>query len=264
MRITLPTVTLEVHERPGAGGLAVVFLHYFGGSGRTWGPVMDALADDGHRLIAPDLRGFGGSDAPGEEWTHYTVDAMTDDVHRLLERLDVGPCLVVGHSMGAKVALALAARAPANLRGLVLVAPSPLTPEPMEPDERARMLAGQGDPDAARETLRTITAGPLPAARFDLALADQLRVSAPAWRAWLTHGNLENLADRMDGIIVPVTVAVGAKDENFTVALVEREIIARSRHARTPVVVVPGAAHLVPLEAPEAVAALVRATARER
>ena len=267
MRVELNTVTLEVHERPGADPdrPALVFLHHFGGSGRTWGPVMDALADDGHRLIAPDLRGFGGSDAPpGEDWTHYTVDAMADDVHALLLELRVGPCVVAGHSMGAKVALALATHRPADLRGLVLLAPSPPSPEPMEPAERARLLAGHGDADAARETLAKITAGPLLPASHTLALADLGRASAPAWRAWLEHGSREDWSAHVPGITVPITVAVGERDENITVTLVEREIIACSRHARTPVAAVPGASHLLPLEAPPAVAALLRGFLRRQ
>ncbi len=263
MRVELSNVTLEVHERPAAGAAdhrpALVFLHHFGGSGRTWGPVMDEFAADGHRMIAPDLRGFGGSDAPGEDGKQYTVDTMADDVHELLGRLQVGPCAVIAHSMGAKIALTLAARGPADLRGLVLLAPSPPSPEPMEPAERARLLAGHGNGDAARETLAKITARPLPPAFQELALADLGRASAPAWRAWLERGSREDRSAGMAaGIAVPITVGVGARDSNITVALVEREIIARSRHARTPVHVVPDAAHLLPLEAPGAVAALLR------
>ena len=219
---------------------------------------MDALVGDDHRLIAPDLRGFGGSDAPGEDGTRYAVDTMAGDVRELFNRWQVGPCVVVGHSMGAKVALALAAQNLADLRGLVLLAPSPPSPEPMEPAERARLLAGHGDADAAREILAKITASPLPPASHALALADLGRASASAWRAWLEHGSREDRAAEVARVTVPLTVAVGERDENITVALVEREIIARSRHARTPVAVVPGAAHLLPLEAPDAVAVLLR------
>lgn len=264
MRITLTDVTLEVHERPGPDGVgrpALVFLHHFGGSGRTWTPVLDTLANDGRRLLAPDLRGFGGSDAPGEGDEHYGVGRMADDVQELLDRLEIGPCVVVGHSMGAKVALALAGRGGAramDIVSLVLLAPSPPTPEPMDPAERARLLAGHGDAAGARETLDKITARPLPAAWRDLALADLARASAPAWRAWLEHGSREDRSTDLAGIAVPVTVAVGAKDDNITAALVEREIIAGCRHARTPVTVIAGASHLLPLEAPTAVVAAIR------
>ncbi len=47
----------------GAGETVLVFLYYFGGSARTWDPVMEGLAD-GFRCLAPDLRGWGDSDAP--------------------------------------------------------------------------------------------------------------------------------------------------------------------------------------------------------
>ena len=128
---------------------------------------MDRQAALGWRCLAPDLRGFGESPAPGEGWAHYTVDAMADDLHGLLGRLSLGRFIVVGHSMGGKVALALAARQPAGMAGLALLAPSPPTPEPMEPAERARLLgrsrrrcrpggnpAQDHRPSAARATLR--------------------------------------------------------------------------------------------------------------
>ena len=120
MNIEVDATTLHVREQTGHGSSgrpALVFLHYFGGSGRTWEPVMDALVAAGWRCLAPDLRGFGESTAPGEDWTHYTVDTMADDIHGLIGRLGLERFIVVGHSMGGKVALALAARQPARTGG---------------------------------------------------------------------------------------------------------------------------------------------------
>ena len=151
--------------------------------------------------------------------------------------------------MGGKVALALAARQPAGLVGLALVSPSPPTPEPMKDAERARLLAGYGDADAMKATLRQITARPLPSAFFDAAVADNLRASAPAWRAWLTHGSQEDLSARMPRVQVPVRIVVGAKDQAITGELVTREILARVSGPEALLKSVPGVGHLLPLEA---------------
>ena len=252
-QIEVGPTTLHVHERSGPGPAnrpALVFLHYFGGSGRTWEPVMDALAAAGWRCLAPDLRGFGESPAPGEDGTHYTVDAMADDVLGMIGHLRLERFIVVGHSMGGKVALALAARQPAGLSGLALVSPSPPTPEPMEDAERTRLLVGHGDASAMKKTLHQITARPLSDLLFDATVADNLRASAPAWRAWLEHGSREDVSARVPRIKVPVRVVVGAKDQAITGDLVTREILARIHGTEALLKSVPDVGHLLPLEAP--------------
>ncbi len=252
-------ITLHVHERgPDHGDPdrpALVFLHHFGGSGRLWDPVMDTLARE-HRCIAPDLRGFGSSPAPGEEPAAFSVGVMADDVHTLLDGLHISRFVLAGHSMGGKVALALAASAPPGLAAVALLAPSPPTPEPMEKPERERLLAGHGDPAAAEETLRQITARPLPETWRRAVVEDNLRASRSAWRAWLEHGSREDISAWMRAIPVPVSIALGAEDAAITGCLVEREIAARLS-LPTPMRVLLGAGHLLPLEAPAAVSNLL-------
>src|SRR5215210_602562 len=165
----------------GRGDRTLVFLHYFAGSSRAWGPVIDRLAAD-HRCIAPDLRGFGDSDGPA---TGYAVNDYADDVAALIGSLDLGRYGLVGHSMGGKIALALAARQPPGLEALVLIAPSPPTPEPIPDDVRAHLLASHGDRAAAENTARAIMmAGPGTPA-FTQVVEDNLRTKPLAWRAWL-------------------------------------------------------------------------------
>ena len=173
---------LNVHEC-GAGKTAVVLLHYFGGSGRTWENVTRRLSKTA-RCIAPDLRGFGASDAPG----NYSVQDNADDLSALIAHLDSTRWTLVGHSMGAKFACALAARRPVGLRELILVAPSPPTPEPMSNADRASLRAGWGSEDAAREALHKITAQPLETEAITTVIADNLRASQSAWDGLARHG----------------------------------------------------------------------------
>ncbi len=246
MKILINGTTLHVRES-GAGEVALVFLHYFGGSSRSWDEVTARLPD--FRCIAPDLRGFGDSQAPDNG---YSVDEQADDIAALIEALGVECFVLVGHSMGGKIALALAARRPKGLERLVLLAPSPPTPEPMSDAERERLSLGFGDPKAAEQTARSITARPISPAIRSRIIKDNLRSSRAAWHAWLQGGSREDISERMNEIEVPILVLAGECDAGMTPDLLHREVIGRVGGAQERVI--PGAGHLLPLEAPDEVA----------
>ncbi len=233
-------------EDSGTGDHALVFLHYFGGAARSWAAVVPLLVDT-YRCIVPDLRGFGDSDATLDDG--YSVSAAADDLAALIGALELTRYTLVGHSMGGKIALAFAARRPPGLQSLVLLAPSPPTPEPMEDAERARMLAGYGDRAAAEETVRKGISRPLPPDVHAQAVADNLRTSHIAWRWWLERGSKEDISETIEGnVAVPVHILAGGDDMAMTASLLEREIA--QRVGRASLTTLPGVAHLVPLEAP--------------
>jgi pimeloyl-ACP methyl ester carboxylesterase len=124
MKIATNGIRLHVEEQ-GSGDLALVFLHYWGGSSRTWGKVIAALPKS-YRTIAIDHRGWGQSEAPA---SGYGLADLADDAQGVIEALELKRYLLIGHSMGGKVAQLMASRRPKGLAGLVLVAPSP--PQPM-------------------------------------------------------------------------------------------------------------------------------------
>ena len=251
MQVTLNGISHTLHER-GKGQVAVLFLHYFGGSGGAWNTVMQHLPHA--RCVAPDLRGFGGTDAPA---TGYSLDAYADDVAAIVDHFQLRRVVLVGHSMGGKIALAFAARRPAALRAMLLIAPSPPTPEPMADAERARLLATHGDRSAALETIAKITASPLPAPLLERAIGDNLRTSSAAWRAWLEHGSREDISARVQRITVAVTILVGAHDPVIPSQLIDQELVPYLAGVPTQSRVIPGVGHLIPLEAPEAVAQVI-------
>lgn len=98
-------------------GLPVVLLHGFCGSGAYWDQVVPALSEK-YRVIAPDQRGHGDSDAPEDP---YTMEAMAEDVAQLLRTLKVEKAVVLGHSLGGYVALAFAERYPKKLKAFGLI-----------------------------------------------------------------------------------------------------------------------------------------------
>ncbi|HSM34034.1 MAG TPA: alpha/beta fold hydrolase, partial [Anaerolineae bacterium] len=103
-------------------GPAMLLLHGFTGSARSWSEHLEAWSLD-HRIIAPDLLGHGGSETPIDP-SRYTLERQADDLAGLLRLLDVGRADIVGYSMGARLALVMALAHPGLVGRLVLESPS--------------------------------------------------------------------------------------------------------------------------------------------
>ena len=232
----------------GKGEGALIFLHYWGGSARTWDLVIARLATR-TRCIALNQRGWGGSLALDGR---YGLEAMADDVTALIDALDPGPVLLVGHSMGGKVAQIVAGRGVAGLRGLVLVAPAPPISMAVTSTERAGMLASYQSREGVLQALDVLAGSPLPKALREQVIADTLGGHPEAKRAWTESGMLQDVSAELNRITVPVRVVVGDRDK------VERSnelsISLRPYLPQAQFTVLSGVGHLSPLEAPDAVA----------
>lgn len=118
-------------------GPALLFLHGIGDSSTAWEPVLGELARD-HTVIAPDLLGHGHSAKPRAD---YSVGAFANGVRDLLRVLDVERVTVVGHSLGAGVAMQFAYQYPEQCERLVLVGAGGVQRE-VHPVLRALALPG--------------------------------------------------------------------------------------------------------------------------
>jgi pimeloyl-ACP methyl ester carboxylesterase len=107
-------VKLSVRESGDPKGLPVVLLHAFPLSGAMWEPQLDALK--AFRVLAPDLRGFGGTPLVSPWFVEHAVD----DLFETLSSLGVEKAALVGLSMGGYVALRAVEKSPARARALVL------------------------------------------------------------------------------------------------------------------------------------------------
>lgn len=116
------------------GPATVLALHGITGNHRCWTYLADTLKP--YRVIAPDLRGRGGS---AQVSGPYGLRAHVDDVVRVLDAFAVDRAVLVGHSMGGFVATLTAARHPDRVDGIVLVDGGlPMTEDvPDDPDEVA-------------------------------------------------------------------------------------------------------------------------------
>ncbi len=115
---TLQANGLAFNVAEAGSGPPVLLLHGFPDSWRLWRHQIPALAKAGHRVIAPDLRGFGKTERPAEV-VDYELRALVNDVVGLLDVLDVDQAAVVGHDWGAALAWAVARFVPDRVSRLV-------------------------------------------------------------------------------------------------------------------------------------------------
>ena len=131
----------------GGSGRPVVLIHGWPMSGESWSEQVPALTAAGYRVVTYDRRGFGRSDKP---LTGYTYDTLTEDLHSVLEGLDLTDVTVVGFSMGGgEVARYFSKYGSDRLHSVVFASAVPpflmTTPNnpagPLSPTEAAKMTA---------------------------------------------------------------------------------------------------------------------------
>jgi pimeloyl-ACP methyl ester carboxylesterase len=108
---------LKMHYLEAGSGSPVILLHGYAQTGHMWRPVMKELAKS-HRVVAPDLRGFGDTTKAG---AGYDKKTMAQDVHALAQSLGIGKAGVVGHDIGLMVAYAYAGQYPGEVDRIALL-----------------------------------------------------------------------------------------------------------------------------------------------
>src|SRR4051812_34507506 len=122
---TIPLNGIDMHYEVRGEGEPLLLLHGFTGAGVDWRLIFRE-PPPGFRLIAPDLRGHGGSTNPSGEFT-FRQAAL--DVIALLDGLGVEHCKAIGVSGGGQTLLHLATQQPARVDAMVLVSTSHFFPE---------------------------------------------------------------------------------------------------------------------------------------
>jgi len=119
--ITHATVELStginMHVAEAGSGPAVVFCHGFPELWYSWRRQLPAVAEAGFRAIAPDMRGYGGTDAPPAV-EDYTQERICADMVALLDTLGIDQAVFVGHDWGGAVVWNMAQHHPTRVRGV--------------------------------------------------------------------------------------------------------------------------------------------------
>ena len=108
---------VDISYEYGGNGKNIIFLHCWAGSKEYWKYTAQALASN-FRVYALDLKGFGDSDKPEDG---YTIDDFTNLLKEFFNKIGINKAILVGHSMGGKIAVDFAERYPDKVEKLVLV-----------------------------------------------------------------------------------------------------------------------------------------------
>lgn len=252
---TVISSDLPAYDYRAGHGPTLVFLHYWGGAARTWQPVIDLLP--GRGTLSIQARGWGRSrQLPGP----YTLQQLAYDTHDIIADAGLTDYVLVGHSMGGKVAQLVAAARPAGLVGLVLVAPGPAKPAAVVTPEYQQALSHAYDTDETTATARDtiLTATPLSEDLKAQIVADS-RAGAPSARVqWPLHGITQDITREARNIQVPALVIAGEHDRVEPVEVLRANLLPYLDRAELHVI--PRSGHLIPLEAPADLAPILRDT----
>jgi pimeloyl-ACP methyl ester carboxylesterase len=133
-------IRMHIAER-GSGPL-VILCHGFPESWYSWRHQLPALAAAGFHAVAPDMRGYGGTDRP-EAIERYTILHLVGDVIGLIDALGEERAVVVGHDWGAPVAWHAALLRPDRVRGVVGLSVPHLPRGPISPLAGLRQALGE-------------------------------------------------------------------------------------------------------------------------
>lgn len=261
-----PTNVVELGDGP-----PLLFVHGLSGCWQNWLENIPLFARS-HRVIAPDLPGFGASEMPHDE---ISIDGYARFLEQLCDALSIDAAAVVGNSMGGHIAAELAIRSPQRVERLMLVSAAGISAEQVQRDvvmTAGRVIAAMGTRTAARVDafarrpglrrvgLSFVVRHP---DRLSAAMAHELMQGAgkpaflPALEAVITH----RISERLPQIACPTFVIWGEDDHVIPVRDAKR-FQALIPDCRT--LVLPDTGHVAMVERPVRFNALLQEFLAER
>jgi 2-succinyl-6-hydroxy-2,4-cyclohexadiene-1-carboxylate synthase len=244
--------------RTAGHGPAVLLIHGFTGRGTDWAPFLRSIHKSGFTTVVVDLLGHGRSDSPRDPARH-AVERQAADIGELLQRIGAGATIVVGYSMGARVAIRLAVSAPDLVRGLILESPSAGIADRRERTARVdadTRLAEQLERDGVDAFMSTWEAAPIFASERRLPPEVQARIRAARRRnrpdglaaslRGAGQGVMEPMVDRLKLVACPTLVIAGGLDT----AGMERSRVVAGRIPRVRMLILPDLGHAAHRESP--------------
>lgn len=255
-RVDVGDVSLSVVDE--GQGPTLLFLHGFPLDGSMWAAQLAAFSDR-YRVIVPDLRGFGASDATDGL---ATMEQLADDCARLLDALGIAtPVVLAGLSMGGYVAWQFWRRHPERLRALLLCNTRAFADAPEIARGRlqtAESVLAQGPQIMAEPMLRRLFAPQTWQAMPERveAMRRTIHEASPRGVAAALRGMAQrpDVTDWLSQIPVP-TLLVGGEHDGISPPEEMKAIAARMPHAEYREI--PAAGHMAPYEQPTAFNTLV-------
>ncbi|MBB5642444.1 alpha/beta fold hydrolase [Cryobacterium roopkundense] len=237
-----------------------VLLHGWGSDAQLWADTAAELIAEGVPVVCPDFRGHGATAISGAV---LSLDLLAGDIEIVIDSLGQTDFVLVGHSGGGLVALEIAARRPAGLRGLVL-ASSAARQDQISLVERwvigSSLLGWALRSARGAEFILSRTMGPGRTFPGRLSVARAFAATAaPVRSAYFAASSAADLRHRLPAIDVPVAVLGGSEDKT----LPPRDVRATARELGLvgPIELL-GRGHALPVEAPRELAAAILAIMR--
>ncbi|KAH8129264.1 hypothetical protein ACSS6W_008706 [Trichoderma asperelloides] len=240
---------------------SLIFLHFWGGSSKTFESVIEILSPF-YPTIGISLRGWGASTGPNVA-AAYKVTDFAFDVESVIKQMELKSVVLVGHSMGGKISMAIAGRhllPEGVLKGLVLVGPAPPGPVYLpDPSMRDAQIHAFDNMENAKNTIHTVLSAPgnLTNEVVKTVAEDMVRGNKWAKYAWPAYGMEDDITNLFERIDIPVVVLAGKNDILEPVERMKTDIrdkINAMQNGKASLVVVNGSGHLIPLEKPKEVA----------
>jgi 3-oxoadipate enol-lactonase len=229
-----PDTTIYYLAGGSGTGPTLIFLHFWGGSSKTYSSVLSALPYQ--KTLAIDFRGWGHSIGPPTP-SAYSVLDHAKDVESLIQKLQIKKYILIGHSMGAKVAQLIAGRNQnPGLKGLILLAPAPPTPLILPEDMKEQQISAYSCPEAAEFVVRNVlTSSPVSDQQVKSLVEDMLKGNEYAKKAWPAYAMGEDMVELLENV--------------------RKEVLGNIMGAELKIL--EGNGHLVLVEKPEEVAELI-------
>jgi 3-oxoadipate enol-lactonase len=223
----------------------LVFLHFWGGSSATFRHLLPLLS--AYPTVSPTFRGWGDSTGPSNA-SEYGIKNLASDILSLISQMSIQSYILIGHSMGGKVAQLIASQRPPGLQKLILLAPAPPTPLVLPTEEmRQQQIHAYDTPEAAEFVIRNVLSSTtLADDDVKITVRDCMSGSDVATTAWPMYAAGEDISSEVGKINVPVLVLVGELNRVEPVERVRTEVVSRISGAK--LTALHGVGHLLPLE----------------
>jgi pimeloyl-ACP methyl ester carboxylesterase len=238
-------------ERRGTGAQHVLFLHGWISARRMWYDVVERLDRSRFTLHLLDFRGCGASDRPG---TGHDLAGYVSDARAALASIQA-PALVVGHSMGGKVAQFLASERDRNMQQLVLVASGTAYAGRSSSAQREAALSTYGSRERIERFQRAAMRAQIPDSSMQRIVEDALVAQFAHWAGWYDAGRFVDFHERLAGIAIPALCLAGAGDPLIPPVRARREVA--QSIAGCLFVTLRTVGHNLPVEAPDEIAGAI-------
>jgi len=133
---------LKINYKAAGYGEAVLILHGWGSSAKSWIKVQNYLVKKGYQVFVPDLPGFGKSNVPSNPWS---VSDYLNFALAFAKSLKLKKFYLIGHSLGGRIAVKMAAKHPEKIKKLILCDPAGIRIKPDFKTIIIRFLAEMGN-----------------------------------------------------------------------------------------------------------------------